>query len=96
MGAIRNVIFFCDCEMEISTIERTYLRKMDNIDFYENHLKKYYTTLYNKRIKDKPFEDQLYYFSQFFPRADYTLEQIFHTKHNVDDYRNNVILAISA
>lgn len=91
-GAIRTSLFFADSNEEIGIIERLYLRKVEYIDNYEEHIKKYYTTLYNKRIKGKEFEEQLYYFGEFFKKHNYIFNELFNNTIHIDDYRNNIIL----
>ncbi len=91
-GAIRISLFFADTNEEVGIIERLYLGRIENIDYYENKITKYYTTLYKKWIEGNNFEEQLYYFTTFFEKHNYTINKIYNDTIHIDDYRNNIIL----
>lgn len=91
-GLIRTALFLCDSYNEIRWVEK-YTKSVEQIDYFEKSIVPQYEKLYNSKIKDSDFKDQIRYFSNFFERASSWMGYALRQEINVDSYRDNVILA---
>jgi hypothetical protein len=95
-GAIRNTTFAMDSHMEIFTIEKVFLDKMEYIKNYEKYWLPSYQKFFHKHIESVTFEEQLYNFKHFFSPAEYTMRKILNDESvSVTDYKNDDILGKS-
>jgi hypothetical protein len=90
-GLIRTALFLCDSYNEIRWVEK-YGRIVEDIDYFEKSVVPRYDKLYNDKIKNSEFKDQLKYFSIFFEKATHAMKGALRQEVTVDSYRNGIIM----